>query len=183
MRLFYFYVPFLSFLYFAFAGYEIRASLAFYHLIIKALVEWLLKSGNDIKTNYCWPASLFLCSFHCDHYRQNESLKHTFLNIVLDNRNKFTPVRSSVFVPKADSVTNLVHNNPEFVAVLSYRNPLAPIPLPPNVGTAATRSVNRKYITQSILVSQSSSFINQGKEQLNRVRRPPENHQTQREGA
>lgn len=69
-----------------------------------------------------------------------------------------------MFVPKADSVTNLVDYNPEFVAVLSYRNPLTPIPLPSNVGTAATRSVNRKYITQSILVLQSSSFICQGKE-------------------
>ena len=78
--------------------------------------------------------------------RMNDSkVSRTFLNIVLDNRNKFTPVRSSMFVPKTDSMTNLVHDNSKFVAVLSNRNPLAPIPLPSNVGTAATRSVNRKY--------------------------------------
>ena len=96
---------------------------------------------------------------------QNESLKssRTFLNIVLDYRNKVTSVRPSVFVPKSDSVTNLVHYNPKFVAVLSHRNPLAPIPLPSNVGTAAARSENREYIIQSTSESQLLPFIDQGK--------------------
>ena len=114
---------------------------------------------------------LVLCSLHGDNCmrwvtvdKKNDSkVSRTFLNIVLDNRNKFTPVRSSMFVPKTDSMTNLVHDNSKFVAVLSNRNPLAPIPLPSNVGTAATRSVNRKYIIQSTSVSGSLLFIYLGK--------------------
>lgn len=70
------------------------------------------------------------------------NISRTCFNIVLDNCNKFTSVRPGMFVPEADSVTNLVHYNSKLVAVLPYRNPLAPIPLPSNVGTATVRRVN-----------------------------------------
>lgn len=80
-----------------------------------------------------------------------------------------------MFVPKSNSVTNLVHYNPKFIAVLSHRNPLAPIPLPSNVGTAATRGVNRRYIIQSKSVSQLLTVSKKGEE-------TPENHQAYREG-
>lgn len=66
----------------------------------------------------------------------------TFLNVVPDNSDILSSVRSRMFVPEANCVTNLMNYDSKFVTVLPYGNSLTSIPLPSNIRATPVYEIN-----------------------------------------
>ena len=57
-------------------------------------------------------------------------------DVLVDDLDVIVSVRSGVFVPKADHVTEFMDDNPELVAVLPDGDGLGTVPALPDEGTA-----------------------------------------------
>lgn len=66
---------------------------------------------------------------------QHTCRSSTLLDVVSDDADMLVAVRTSVFVPEADHVAELMHHNAKLIAVLPYGDGLGTTASPPHVGT------------------------------------------------
>lgn len=66
----------------------------------------------------------------------------TFLNVVPDNSDILSSVRSRMFVPEANRVTYLMNYDSKLVTVLPYGNSLTSISLPSNIRATSVYEIN-----------------------------------------
>lgn len=74
----------------------------------------------------------------------------TFLNVVLDNSDISFSVRSRMFVPEANRVTNLMNYDSKLVTVLPYGNSLTPISFPSNIRATSVYEINSRCLQYTL---------------------------------